>query len=79
MKKLNKPTKYDERNVEFYANEVQPVSNPAYTNGSTYGGGNFGGSNFGTGGGGTPSNKNTNSGPSFAEILQKSQDKQKRR
>lgn len=77
MKKLNKPHKYNESNVDFYSNEVQPVSNPAYTNGSTYGGGNFNGNNGA--GGGTPSNKNSNNGPSFAEIFQKSKDNQKRR
>ena len=29
MKKLNKPQKYSEDNVEFYSNEVTPVTPPS--------------------------------------------------
>lgn len=77
MKKLIKPHKYNESNVEFYSNEIRPVSSPAYTNGNPYGG-NSGGAGGGySGAGGKQPNTNSNSGPSFATILQQEMNKLK--
>ena len=78
MRKLNKPHKYNESNVEFYSNEVQPVSNPASTNNSTYGGGNYSGGNYGAGGG-MPTFTNSGNGTSFSEIFKKAQDNLKKK
>ena len=36
MKKLNKPQKYSEDNVEFYSNEVTPVTPPSPPNNNNY-------------------------------------------
>ena len=72
MKKLNKPQKYSEDNVEFYSNEVTPVTPPSPPNNNNYP--NNGGPGMGPGGGGGGANNN-NGGPSFGDVLKDVLDK----
>ena len=72
MKKLNKPQKYSEDNVEFYSNEVTPVTPPSPPNNNKYP--NNGGTGMGPGGG-VGGAKNHNGGPSVGDVLKDVLDK----
>lgn len=69
MRRLKKPQKYSEINVEFYANEVTPVSQPAPTNSSTYQNPYGGFTPSGSSGSNRSNQTNKSNGLSFKEIF----------